>query len=79
MFFGKIWHLDRGGYHNLNSENFCHKVSENFVGEPFCVLENFSYRDRMEYHDFSSESFCLTVSENFVGEPFRFFLEISSI
>ena len=53
----------------------------NFVGEQFCVLQNFRYPKNLwvrgerevgrEYHDFLSKKvFCFTVPKNFVGELF---------
>ena len=59
----------------------CLTVPKNFVGEPFCVSQNFWYRKNLwirggrggggrEYHDFLSKVFCLTVPKIFVGEPF---------
>ena len=62
------------GYHDFPLENFCLTVPENFVGEPFCVSQNFWYRKFSwiwgeEYNDFLSKIFCLTVPKNFVGEP----------
>ena len=32
------------GYHDFPLKNFCLTVAKNFVGEPFCVSENFWYR-----------------------------------
>ena len=55
--------------------------TQNFVGEPFCVSQNFWYRKYLwirgggggggrEYHDFLSKIFCLPMPKNFIGEPF---------
>ena len=32
------------GYHDLPLKNFCLTVPKNFVGEPFCVSQNFWFR-----------------------------------
>ena len=36
--------MHKGGYHDYLSEIFCLTVPKNFVGEPFCVSQNFWYR-----------------------------------
>ena len=33
------------GYHNVPLKNFCLTVPKNFIEEPFCVSENFRYRN----------------------------------
>ena len=58
-------------------QNCCFKVPKKFVGEQFCVSENFWYGNILwirgggrEYHDFPSKLFCLRVLENFVEDSF---------
>ena len=60
------------------SKIFCLTGPKNFVGEPFCVSENFWYGKKLwirrrvgrECHNFPSKICCLTVPKNFVGEHF---------
>ena len=65
-------------YHDFPSKVCCVTVPINFVGEPFCVPENFWYRKILwitggrEYHDFPSKLCCLTVPKTFVGIPSMF-------
>ena len=61
--------LHAKGYHNFPLKNFCLTVPKNFVGEPFCVSQNFWYRKTLWIREgrregvsrFSVKNFCLTV------------------
>ena len=58
------------GYHDFPLKNFCLIVPKNFVGEPFCVSQNFWYRKILwmrgeESHDFLSKKFLSHSDEKF--------------
>ena len=64
----------RGLCHDFRSNCFCLTVPKNFVGEPFCVSQNFWYRKilwiregegRGKYHDFLSKILSHSVEEPF--------------
>ncbi len=65
--------------HDFSSKMLSLTVPKNFVGEPFCVSQNFwdrktlwmRWKGGMEYHNFFSNFFCLIVPNYFVEEPFR--------
>ena len=63
-------------YHDFPLKNFCLRMLECFVEEPFCGSENLWYRKTLGLWEWRVSQFspskliCLTVPENFVGEPF---------
>ena len=62
-----------GGYHGFPSKIFSLTVLQIFVGESFCVSENFRYGKQKEKEGSITticQQFLSHTSENFVGRPF---------